>query len=84
MNKLHKYNVWNLKSPLEILSKIKTPEEDPYENFVTSRSTYEFIFRIKDKKHKFEVYHITGLKDKRYLHVLKEINKFFGIKEIWE
>jgi len=82
--KLQKYDIWNLQSPLEILPKIKTPEEDPYEYFETSHSTYEFIFRIGDREHKFEVYYIRGLKDKRYTRVLKEMNKFFEIKGIWE
>ena len=83
--RLKNYEIWNLETKTPQMAKNGKEFLEMYgENFETERSTYEFIFRIKNKEHRFQVYHITGLRDKRYFYILKEMNKFFEIKGIWE
>lgn len=83
---LQKFDIWNRESkdpaimPLAESGKLL----EIYKELRLEQSTYEFYFRIKDKEHKFKIYDITDLKDKSYVALLKEINKFFKIKEIVE
>lgn len=73
---LEKYDVWSLESPLEILQRIKSTAEDPYQILPSSQETYKFRFRIWKTEHSHDVYYIEGLKDKRYELILHEMNRF--------
>ncbi len=41
-------------------------------------STYQFFFRIGDRKHEIQIYDIENLRDGRYLHLKSSIMRFFG------
>lgn len=71
------YDPWQFKDWDDVLKEAKG--EDPYENLSTSRSWHVFKFRIKDREHRVETYHMVALKDKRYLKTIKVINRFFGL-----
>lgn len=84
--KLQKYDVWSLTSKtLEELDLNLSDEElarkfeDMYEVARLEESTYQFFFRVKNEEHRFKVYDIEGLKDKKYLNLLKDIKNSFGI-----
>lgn len=79
---LEECRVWELESPMDVLKRIKSPEEDPYFVFNNDQEWWQFRFRIGSKEHRFELYFIQGLKDKRYLRVLKEINRFLKVKNV--
>ena len=71
-----------LESSDVLLMRSKTPEDGPYESFQTSQDWYRFAFRVKDRRHIFEVYGIDLLKDKRYRAILDEIDRFLGAKPV--
>ena len=81
---LEELDIWNLKTiDLETL-RPDDDESDPYENCPTEGSDYEFFLNIGERSHEFKAYEIEGLKDKRYLRIRKEIDRFFGFLKAGE
>ncbi len=74
---LEECDVWNLESPNDVLMRAKTEEENPYAEWSTSHDWLRFRFRVGNKEHRFDVYFIEGLKDKRYERIMKEMDHLF-------
>lgn len=79
---LEEIGVWDLESPMDVLKRLKSQEEGPYTEFLSDQEWWQFRFRIGLKEHRLEVYYVQGLKDKRYLRILREINKFLKVKNV--
>ncbi|MBE3126273.1 MAG: hypothetical protein IMZ57_11540 [Acidobacteria bacterium] len=79
---LEECNVWSLESPMDVLMRIKSLEEDPYIVHFDDQEWWQFRFRIGTRVHHFSVYFIQGLKDKRYERILREMDRFLRVKHV--
>lgn len=86
---LRPYNIFDLATKDWRIAAQKIKNEDDFEEMILKdynsienlregATEYQFFFRIKDKKHEFQIYDAENLKDKRYLQLKIIIMRFFG------